>query len=121
MPVHIFFFHFLFLSQTEVNEAKDEAQEQRERAARAERSYAKLLEEGRTRAASSCEGDGEDARSSKLQRELQAEEEGGGGGEKSSLKVGGLTQSYSKDGALEWKWLGNCPKVRTLTRGARCC
>ncbi|CAN0329152.1 unnamed protein product [Ectocarpus sp. 6 AP-2014] len=94
--------------ETELNEAKDEAQEQRERAARAERSYATLLEEGRGRA-SSYEGDGEEERSSTLQRELQAEEEGGGV-EKSSVKVGGLTQSYSKDGAPEWKWLGNCPK-----------
>ncbi|CAN0320784.1 unnamed protein product, partial [Ectocarpus fasciculatus] len=102
--------------ETELNEAKDEAQEQRERAARAERSYAKLLE-GDRRTPSAAEGDGEDARSSKLQRELQAEEEGGGGG-KSSRKVGGLTQSYSRDGAPEWKWLGNCPKVRARTRGA---
>ncbi|CAN0483383.1 unnamed protein product [Ectocarpus sp. 12 AP-2014] len=97
--------------ETELNEAKDEAQEQRERATRAERAYATLLEEGRGRA-SSCEGDDEQARSSTLQRELQAEEEGGGV-EKSSVKVGGLgglTQSYSKDGAPEWKWLGNCPK-----------
>ncbi|CAN0576342.1 unnamed protein product [Ectocarpus sp. 12 AP-2014] len=35
--------------------------------------------------------------------------------------MGGLTQSYSKDGAPEWKWLGNCPKVRARTRGACFC
>lgn len=107
---------FSFPLKAEVDEAKDEAQQQRERAARAELSYAKLLEGRRgsaeaTSAGGGGRGDGGREGSSKFQRDLRAEEEeedeGGRREAEMSPRVGGLAETWSDRGLPEWKWHGH--------------
>ena len=110
-----------FPLKAEVDEAKDEAQQQRERAARAELSYAKLLEGRRGSAEATAAGGGGGGGyggregSSKFQRDLRAEEEeedeGGRREAEMSPRVGGLAETWSDRGLPEWKWHGH-GKVR---------